>query len=73
MRITKSPGLASSYEDPMVAQVYVLIGRTEEAIDILEQIVTKPGILSPQLIAFDPLWAPLRGHPRFEALIQASE
>ena len=73
IRIERMPGPASSYEDPMVAEVYLLIGRPEEAIDILERLVSQPGILSPKLIAFDPLWTPLRGHPRFEALIQASE
>ena len=72
IRIVRDLGSVSSFENPMVAQVYVLIGRSEEAIDILERLVSQPGILSPQLIAFDPLWEPLHGHPRFEALIRTS-
>ena len=50
-----------------LAAVYVLNGQHEEAIAELESILALPGLLSPRHLRADPLWAPLRTHPRFPA------
>ena len=59
-------GLASKSK---LAKIYVQVGRHEAAIDLLEQLLTEPSWLSVPLVRIDPLWNPLRGNPRFEALL----
>lgn len=48
-----------------LAAVYVLTGRLEDAMTTLESLLSVPGLVSPRQLHADPLWAPLRGHPRF--------
>jgi predicted Zn-dependent protease len=50
-----------------LAAVYVLNGQHDEAIAELESLLAVPGMLSPGHLRADPLWAPLRDHPRFPA------
>jgi TolB-like protein/Flp pilus assembly protein TadD len=54
-----------------LAHAYAMTGRTEEAIDRLEFLLSVPSDVSVWLLRFDPAWDPLRGHPRFEALVAA--
>ncbi len=54
-----------------MAAIYTLVGETEAAIDQLEALLAHPGFTSPRLFSVDPTWAPLREHPRFQALIHA--
>jgi serine/threonine-protein kinase len=54
-----------------MACIYMLIGDYDAAVDELEFILSKPA--SPTrvpLIRIDPTWDPLRGHPRFQKLIE---
>ena len=51
-----------------VALAYVLLGEKESALNILERLLSMPARLSPELLRLDPLWDPLREHPRFERL-----
>jgi serine/threonine protein kinase len=48
-----------------MAEVLVLIGENEKAIDNLEYLLTIPGFVSPYYFQLDPLWEPLRENPRF--------
>ncbi len=41
----------------------------EKALDVLEPLRAMPYDLSPGWLRIDPLFAPLRGNPRFERLI----
>lgn len=50
-----------------LAAVYVLTGRLDDAMATVELLLSLPGLLSPKHLHTDPLWAPLRGHPRFPA------
>jgi hypothetical protein len=38
-------------------------------VDQLQVVLSKPGPLSARWLRADPLWAPLRGNPRFERLV----
>ena len=48
---------------------YAAVGELEAAIDRLEYLVTIPNLfVSIPLLRLDPIWDPLRDHPRFQAL-----
>jgi hypothetical protein len=46
-----------------------MTGRYEEAIERLEYLLSVPSDLSVWRLRLDPAWDPLRGNPRFEALV----
>ncbi|MGH7676954.1 MAG: BTAD domain-containing putative transcriptional regulator [Gemmatimonadaceae bacterium] len=54
-----------------VAFAYVILGQHDAALDILEGLLTTPARFSVSLLRLDPLWAPLRGQPRFIRLVGA--
>jgi serine/threonine protein kinase/tetratricopeptide (TPR) repeat protein len=56
-----------------LARVYALAGDRDSAMDELETIVSRPALLGTLPLRLDPFWDPLRGDPRFEALVRASE
>jgi serine/threonine-protein kinase len=51
-----------------LARVYVMVGEHDAAIDQLEYLLSTPGWLSQPWLQVDPVWDPLRDHPRFQAL-----
>jgi tetratricopeptide (TPR) repeat protein len=51
-----------------LARVYTMVGRLDEAVEQLEYVMSIPADLSVWELRLDPMWDPLRGHPRFEAL-----
>jgi tetratricopeptide (TPR) repeat protein len=51
-----------------MAQIYLMVGRPEEALDALELLFEAPSQIHLPEIHLDPMWAELRGRPRFEAL-----
>ncbi len=53
----------------LLAQVLAHFGEHDRAIDILEQDLPAPSWLSVPLLEIDPVWNPLRTHPRFQALV----
>jgi serine/threonine protein kinase/tetratricopeptide (TPR) repeat protein len=54
-----------------LAQIYMLIGDYDRAVDELEVLVDTPAsFLSVPLLRLDPQWDRLRGHPRFKELIK---
>jgi serine/threonine-protein kinase len=61
--------------DPMayLAQVYLMVGEHERAIEQLEVLLANPGWLSAHWLRLDPIWDPLRDHPRFQALLEKYE
>ena len=52
-----------------LARIYTQACEPDAAIDLLEELLSRPGHLTPALLATDPVWIPLRGHPRFGTLI----
>jgi serine/threonine protein kinase/tetratricopeptide (TPR) repeat protein len=53
-----------------LARIYVMVGEFDAAIDQIEFLLSIPGELSIPLLRLDPVWAPLREHPRFKKLLQ---
>jgi tetratricopeptide (TPR) repeat protein len=52
-----------------LAQVYIMVGEYDAALDQLEWLMAHPSWLSVGLLKADPLYDPLRNNPRFQALI----
>jgi TolB-like protein/Flp pilus assembly protein TadD/predicted Ser/Thr protein kinase len=54
-----------------LAMIYTVVGEYEEAINQLEYLMSIPSgdIVSIPLLRLDPMWDPLRQHPRFKSLL----
>jgi serine/threonine-protein kinase len=61
-----------AYNQHQLARVYLMVGENEKALDVLEQLVKIPYLLTPGYLRVDPNFAPLKGNPRFEKLLQGS-
>lgn len=53
-----------------LAQVYVMTGNQDKAIDLLQRLLTLPSELSATYVRLDPTWKSLHGNPRFEKLLK---
>jgi len=53
-----------------LAQVYVMVGEYDKAMDKIEYLLSIPGELSVALLKIDPVWAPVRSLPRFQKLLE---
>ncbi|MEE9443100.1 MAG: protein kinase [candidate division Zixibacteria bacterium] len=53
-----------------MAEVYILTGKHELAIETLDSILSMPFVYSVQTLRLDPIFDPLRDHPRFQALLE---
>ncbi len=52
-----------------LAQIHVLLGEFDEAVERLEFLLSRPGWISVPFLKADPRWLRLRGDSRFEALL----
>jgi len=55
-----------------LAQIYVMVGEFDAALDQLEYLLSIPSWVTIPVLRFDPVWAPLRNHPRFKKLVGTS-
>ncbi len=51
-----------------LAMVYMVAGRHDRAIAILERLLAVPNWITPAELRSDPIWTPLRRHPRFRTI-----
>ena len=72
--VSKSPyeggnTVSNTYFRRVATRVYVIAGAHDKALDLIEELLKRPGELSPAWLRIDPEYAPLRGNPRFERLV----
>ena len=53
-----------------VAEVYAILGDNDRVIEVLEGLLTRPSGVTAQGLKVNPIWDPVRGDPRFQALIE---
>jgi TolB-like protein/Tfp pilus assembly protein PilF len=54
-----------------LAQVYTWTGDRDRAIELVQELVAMPGYTNYGRLKLHPLWAPLRGDPRFEKIVNS--
>jgi TolB-like protein/tetratricopeptide (TPR) repeat protein len=52
-----------------LAEIYTMVGEPELACEQLETLLAMPSTISVPILELDPRWLPLRGNPRFQALL----
>jgi serine/threonine-protein kinase len=53
-----------------LAEIYLMCGEYEAAIDELETLLSVPGYTSVGILRVDPIWDPIRSNPRFRRLLE---
>jgi serine/threonine-protein kinase len=61
-----------AYNQHQFVRIYLLVGEPDKALDRLEPLLKIPYYLSPGWLRIDPTFAPLRGNPRFQRLVNGS-
>lgn len=61
------------YREWDLARIYAMVGESDAALDHLEYLLSIPGHLTPAWLRIDPTWDPLRGHPRFQRLLDRAQ
>jgi TolB-like protein/Tfp pilus assembly protein PilF len=66
------PESKDAFEGPQiteqVAQVYAILGDNARAIELLDELLSRPSEVTSQGLKLDPAWDPLRKDPAFQAL-----
>jgi tetratricopeptide (TPR) repeat protein len=53
-----------------LAVIYAMVGQYDAALDEIEYLLSITGWWSVQNLRLDPIWDPLRDHPRFQGLLE---
>ncbi len=62
--------LVGPYLAATLARTYMMVGEPERASETLAPLLTIPSPITREALRVDPIWTPLRQHPRFRALVQ---
>jgi serine/threonine protein kinase/tetratricopeptide (TPR) repeat protein len=66
-----------AYDAPLymhdLAQIYTIVGEYDAAVDQLEILLSVPSYVSVHSLRLDPVWDPLRDHPRFQLLLEENK
>jgi eukaryotic-like serine/threonine-protein kinase len=57
------------YVQHQVVRIYMALGEYEQAFDVLEPLMSMPYTLTPAWLRIDPMFDPVRKHPRFQRLV----
>jgi tetratricopeptide (TPR) repeat protein len=68
-----SDAMEGAWHEQSLAWVYTIVGEYELAIDKLEYLMSIPSTVSLTVLIKDPVYDPIRAHPRFQALIEKYE
>ena len=72
-RLERRPVYPGGYIDVQIsedrARILAQIGEAEAALDEIEQLLQGPSWLSVHTLRLDPIWDPIRDHPRFRAAL----
>jgi serine/threonine-protein kinase len=61
--------LRKPYWQLQLVRIHLILGQPEPALDLIEPLLEVPFYLSPGWLSIDPMFDPLRDHPRFKALL----
>jgi serine/threonine protein kinase/tetratricopeptide (TPR) repeat protein len=68
------PVSKDEFDGPFVvqdlAEIYAMVGEDHAALDEIEYLLSIPSWCSVQDLRLDPIWDPLREHPRYQALLE---
>ena len=70
LRATALDAVSGPYYKYQVARICMQAGQHDRALELIEPLISQPGDLTPGWLRIDPIFAPLRGNPRFERLIK---
>ena len=56
-----------------LAMAYTSLGMEDKSIDLLEDLLSRPSVLTAGYLKIDPVWDPLRDNPRFIKLMESQE
>ncbi|HET9602821.1 MAG TPA: protein kinase [Gemmatimonadales bacterium] len=60
---------SQDYDKIQMVRIYLAVGRLDDAMDALEELRKQPSRITPGRMKYDPMFAPLRGNPRFEKMV----
>jgi tetratricopeptide (TPR) repeat protein len=72
VRLSRGP-LNRQFMVKNLAEIYMSTGEFDSAVQMIETLLSIPGLASPQYLQIDPLWAPLKDHPGFLRLLPQEE
>jgi eukaryotic-like serine/threonine-protein kinase len=53
-----------------LAEIYTMTGEFDQALDQLDYLLSIPSWFSVRTLQLEPVWDPLRSHPRYQQLIK---
>ena len=56
-----------------LGRIYAMLGRREEALNVLREVLSRPLGQSPNELRIDPLWSRLKDDPRFEEILKSAK